>query len=59
MIRFAAFAPGVTSAILGTSRLANLEHAARAVARGPLDDATLTRVRDTFRAHDEGWVGQI
>jgi aryl-alcohol dehydrogenase-like predicted oxidoreductase len=59
MLRFAAFAPGVATAILGTTRLANLELAARAVELGPLDDETLTRVREAFRAHDQGWIGQV
>jgi aryl-alcohol dehydrogenase-like predicted oxidoreductase len=59
MIRFAAFAPGVTSAILGTARLGNLEHAARSVEQGLLDQDTLARLREAFRAHDQGWIGQV
>ncbi len=42
-IRFAAFAPGVTTALVGTSRLAHLARAAASVSRGPLP-------RDQFAA---------
>jgi aryl-alcohol dehydrogenase-like predicted oxidoreductase len=55
---FAAFAPGVSTAILGTKTLANLEAAARAVA-APMDDATVKRLEEAFRAHDAGWTGQV
>ncbi len=58
-LRFSAFAPGVSTAIVGTRSLVNLEAAARAVERGPLDDATLARLRDAFRAHDANWAGQV
>jgi aryl-alcohol dehydrogenase-like predicted oxidoreductase len=59
MMRFAAFAPGVSTAILGTTRLSNLELAARAVEDGALDPETLTRVHEAFRANDQGWIGQV
>jgi aryl-alcohol dehydrogenase-like predicted oxidoreductase len=58
-LRFAAFAPGVSSAIVGTTKRANLEAAARVVGRGPLPESDVARMRAAFRAHDEGWVGQI
>jgi aryl-alcohol dehydrogenase-like predicted oxidoreductase len=58
-LRFAAFAPGVSTAILGTGRIENLEAAARVVEKGPLDAATFTRLREAFHAHDKGWDGQI
>jgi aryl-alcohol dehydrogenase-like predicted oxidoreductase len=59
MVRFAAFAPGVATAILGTSRVANLEHAVRAAKQGPLDAETLARVQNAFKTHDHGWIGQV
>ncbi len=58
-LRFAAFAPGVSTAILGTKSLGNLEAAVRVVDQGPLDDATTRRLTEAFRTHDEGWTGQI
>jgi aryl-alcohol dehydrogenase-like predicted oxidoreductase len=59
MIRFAAFAPGVSTAILGTSRVENLEAAIRSVERGPLDAAAMTHLREAFRPHEREWSGQI
>jgi aryl-alcohol dehydrogenase-like predicted oxidoreductase len=59
MLRFAAFAPGVSTAIVGTTRLDNLEAAVRCVERGPLEEATITRLRQAFRAHGRLWEGQI
>ena len=58
-LRFAAFAPGVSTAILGTGRVENLEAAVRVIDKGPLDDATVARLREAFRAHAAGWDGQI
>ncbi len=55
-IRFAAFAPGVTTAIVGTSSLAHLEKAAAAVARGPLPETQVSALRAAFPAT---WPGVI
>jgi aryl-alcohol dehydrogenase-like predicted oxidoreductase len=55
-LRFAAYAPGVTSTLVGTTRPEHLRAAAAAHARGPLDDATLSRVR---AAWDPAWPGMI
>jgi aryl-alcohol dehydrogenase-like predicted oxidoreductase len=58
-VRFAAFAPGVTAALVGTSRAAHLESAVRAVGEGPLDDSTAARVRDAWAARGAAWPGII
>jgi aryl-alcohol dehydrogenase-like predicted oxidoreductase len=58
-LRFAAFAPGVSTAIVGTSKLANLEEAAAVVARGPLPANDLERITAAFRAQGSDWSGQI
>jgi aryl-alcohol dehydrogenase-like predicted oxidoreductase len=55
-IRFAAFAPGVTTAIVGTSRLANLETAVAAIGRGPLPSAQDDALRAAF---PPSWPGII
>ncbi len=55
-IRFAAFAPGVSCALLGTSSPAHLMTAARSVEGGPLNPETLARVRARF---DPRWPGQV
>jgi aryl-alcohol dehydrogenase-like predicted oxidoreductase len=58
-LRFAAFVPGVTSCIVGTTRLEKLQSNVRAVERGSLAPEVVTHIRDTFRRHDHGWDGQI
>lgn len=55
-IRFAAFAPGVTTAIVGTSRLEHLEKAAIAVGRGPLPARHVEAIRAAF---PPAWPGVI
>ncbi len=57
--RFAAFAPGVSSILVGTSSVAHLEDALTAVARGPLPLELETALRDAFRGADRGWEGQV
>lgn len=59
LVRFAAHAPGVSSALVGTTQLANLEAAVRAVDEGPLADATLARFADAWTLHASGWQGVI
>jgi aryl-alcohol dehydrogenase-like predicted oxidoreductase len=58
-IRFAAFQPGVSAAIVGTARPEHLTAAAAAVAEGPIPEAQARAIRDAFRAHDRGWMGQV
>jgi aryl-alcohol dehydrogenase-like predicted oxidoreductase len=58
-IRFAAHAPGVSTAIVGTSSLAHLERAASAASKGPLDDPIWHRVRDAFRVAGADWRGLV
>ncbi|QRN99601.1 aldo/keto reductase [Archangium violaceum] len=58
-LRFAAFAPGVESCIVGTTKVENLQRNLRAVEKGPLPDALVDRIRGAFRRHDQGWDGLI
>lgn len=58
-LRFAAFAPNVHAAIVGTSKVENWRACAEWIAKGPLDDATITATRARFQQHDQGWEGQI
>ncbi len=58
-IRFAAFQPGVSAASVGTARAEHLGRAARGVAAGPLPEDQVQTIRDAFRIHDHGWVGQV
>jgi aryl-alcohol dehydrogenase-like predicted oxidoreductase len=58
-LRFAAFAPGVGSAIVGTKSEAHLAASVRAVEKGPLPAEVVLAWRGAFRASDRGWRGQV
>lgn len=58
-VRFAVFAAGVSSALVGTSSVPHLEEAALAVERGPLDAALRSRLDDAWNMHASGWPGVI
>lgn len=58
-LRFAAFVPGVTSCVVGTTRTENLQRNLRAVEKGPLPADLVDRIRDAFRRHEHGWDGLI
>lgn len=55
-LRFAAHAPGISSALMGTARLAHLSANLAAVRRGPLPDGVLARLH---RDHGPDWAGMI
>ena len=58
-LRFAAFQPGITTALVGTSSVAHLEAAVRAAAEGPLDAERVEALREAFAAHGGAWAGVI
>ena len=58
-LRFSAFTPGVSTAIVGTSRTANLEAAAAAVARGPLPVTERARWENAFAPRAGVWPGEV
>jgi len=55
--RFAAFAPGVSTAIVGTSSPRHLAEAVAAVERGALPEEEVQRWYDAYRVH--GWPGDV
>jgi aryl-alcohol dehydrogenase-like predicted oxidoreductase len=55
-VRFAAFGPGVSTALAGTRDPLHLRRLAEAVSRGPLPAATVAQVRARFRS---GWPGVV
>jgi aryl-alcohol dehydrogenase-like predicted oxidoreductase len=57
--RFAAHAPGVSSAIAGTRDLAHLRHNVQLVARGALPADQVAAVRARFDAVGAGWPARI
>jgi aryl-alcohol dehydrogenase-like predicted oxidoreductase len=58
-VRFAAFAPPVSAALVGTSSAAHLAEALDAAARGPLDPQLLARLSDAWKMHAIDWHGVI
>jgi aryl-alcohol dehydrogenase-like predicted oxidoreductase len=58
-LRFSAFTPGVGTAIVGTSKAANLEAAAAAVGRGPLPEDERRRWEQAFAPRAAEWAGEV
>ncbi len=58
-LRFSAFAPGVSSVLVGTKSLAHLLHNLDLLAEGPLDPSTLLQLQSAFFAAGADWDGQI
>ena len=58
-LRFAAFAPGVACAVVGTTSLDHLRAAARHVEAGPLPAEVAGGVRSRFEAVGAGWPPRI
>ena len=58
-IRFSAFAPGVSTAIVGTSSSDHLREVVDAVSRGPLPPAEVERWAAAFGPHVGTWPPQI
>jgi len=58
-VRWAAFAPGVCSAIVGTSRLDHLEDAITAAEQGDLDQGQRNQIATAFSVKDRGWDGKV
>lgn len=58
-LRFSAFAPGVSTAIVGTGSPHHLAEAVEAAARGPLDPDEVARWRDAFAPFAAEWPGDV
>lgn len=58
-IRFSAFMPGVSTAIVGTSSADHLRAVVDAVARGPLPSAEVERWVAAFAPHSGDWPPQV
>jgi aryl-alcohol dehydrogenase-like predicted oxidoreductase len=58
-LRFAAHAPAVSCAIVGTASIEHLLQNKRYADRGPLPPARFESIRRAFRLHDDSWLGQI
>ncbi|WP_243316440.1 aldo/keto reductase [Geothrix paludis] len=58
-LRFAAFHEGVSSCIVGTTKLEHLKVNLRFLEKGPLPADRVDAIRAVFAACDGGWDGQI
>lgn len=58
-LRFAAFAPGVHCAIVGTSKLTHLRRNAELVGHGPLATEVLAGVEAAWLRVGQGWPGSV
>ncbi|ULH17649.1 aldo/keto reductase (plasmid) [Deinococcus sp. KNUC1210] len=58
-LRFSAYAPGVSSVIVGTGRLENLERNAATLQQGPLPAETLTAIEAAWAEHGQDWGGEV
>ncbi len=58
-VRFAAFAPGVSCAVVGTTSLGHLRDAAAHVAKGALGDDVKARIAGRYEAVGLGWEGRV
>lgn len=58
-VRFAAFQAGVTTILVGTSRVEHLGAAVRAAAEGALGEEQSGALRAAFEAHGAAWGGVI
>ncbi|MDQ3036958.1 MAG: aldo/keto reductase [Myxococcota bacterium] len=58
-LRFTAFAPGVDTAIVGTSSLTHLDEALEWASRGPLEAERVRAIAAAFDAQGAGWRGVV
>lgn len=58
-LRFAAYAEGVSCALVGTKSVERIRDAAAFCAKGPLDRAREQEVRRTFAEHGASWAGIV
>jgi aryl-alcohol dehydrogenase-like predicted oxidoreductase len=58
-LRFSAFAPGVSTAIVGTGSEPHLHQTLAAEKLGPLPEQEIVRWREAYAPHAEGWPGDV
>lgn len=58
-LRFAAYTPGVSSCIAGSTNLSHIEENLAALGKGALPHDLYEAVRSAFISHDSGWTGQV
>jgi aryl-alcohol dehydrogenase-like predicted oxidoreductase len=58
-LRFAVYATGADSCIVGTHSLDHLCQNIAILNQGPLPPEVVTTIREAFRRHNDNWVGQV
>lgn len=58
-IRFTAFAPGVSTSIIGSADIGHVREMINSIEKGPLDITLQNQVQSAFRLHDDNWIGLI
>jgi aryl-alcohol dehydrogenase-like predicted oxidoreductase len=58
-LRFSAFAPGVSAALVGTANVAHLVQCAEIVEKGDLSGTHRRRIEASFAVKSRGWAGKI
>jgi aryl-alcohol dehydrogenase-like predicted oxidoreductase len=58
-LRFTAFQPEVSCAIVGTRQLAHLRHNVELLRSGPLPEGLIVQLRERFAARARGWRGEV
>jgi aryl-alcohol dehydrogenase-like predicted oxidoreductase len=58
-LRFSAFAPGVSSAIVGTNKAAHLAQCAEIIDKGPIEEDLRRRIETSFAVKNRGWTGKV
>jgi aryl-alcohol dehydrogenase-like predicted oxidoreductase len=58
-LRFVLAQPGVSSILVGTTKLGHLESAVAAAGKGPLEPPAVEHARAAFRQCDDGWAGIV
>lgn len=58
-LRFTTFSAGVDCALVGTTNIQHLKNNVGIIEKGPLPIEIVESIRESFRLHDDGWIGQL
>ena len=58
-IRFAAYTFGVDSIIAGSSNIKHIKSNLEMLNKGPLPENIYNQIRESFKSHDNDWIGQV
>ena len=58
-LRFAAYTYGVDSCIAGTSNINHFKNNLEILGKGPLPKGIYNQIRESFKSHDNNWIGQV